>query len=59
MRAAAERLGGLAGGLVVLAPAGDDDEARALGTAVDAPVAGYDGPSDVPAALLRVLDALR
>lgn len=59
VRAAAERLGGLAGGLVVLAPAGDDEEARALGSAVDAPVAGYDGPSDVPAGLLRVLDALR
>lgn len=48
----------LVDGLVVLAPAGDDVEARALAAAVGAPVAAYGGPSTIPDALADVLDAL-
>lgn len=42
--------------LVVLAPAGDDTEARRLADAVGAACATYDGPTSVVAALAAVLD---
>ena len=41
--------------VVILAPAGDDVEARALAMSVGARLATVDGPSDVPAALQTVL----
>lgn len=41
--------------LVILAPAGDDAEARKLAGEVGARIALIDGPSDVPAALQSVL----
>jgi Mg-chelatase subunit ChlD len=42
--------------LCILAPAGDDDSARALAAAVGARVASVSGPSDVPSALAHLLD---
>ena len=42
--------------VVILAPVGDDVEARALASRVGARVTVIDGPSDVPAALRTVLD---
>jgi len=41
--------------VVILAPAGDDAEARALASSVGARLATIDGPSDVPSALQSVL----
>lgn len=41
--------------VVILAPAGDDAEARVLAAAVGARLATVDGPSDVPSALQTVL----
>jgi len=41
--------------VVILAPAGDDAEARVLAAAVGARLATVDGPSDVPSALQSVL----
>jgi hypothetical protein len=41
--------------VVILAPAGDDTEARVLAAAVGARLATVDGPSDVPSALQTVL----
>jgi len=41
--------------VVILAPAGDDVEARALAMSVGARLATVDGPSDVPTALQTVL----
>lgn len=42
--------------LVILAPRGDDDEARQLGTKVGARVTTVSGPSDIPDAFARVFD---
>ncbi len=42
--------------LVILAPRGDDDEARRLATAVGARITTVAGPSEVAEALARVLD---
>ncbi|MFM8847325.1 MAG: VWA domain-containing protein, partial [Actinomycetota bacterium] len=42
--------------LVILAPAGDDAEARQLAARVGARLAVIDGPSDVPSALREILD---
>ncbi len=42
--------------LVVIAPAGDDDEARDLAASVGAAFATVDGPSDVVRALTDALD---
>lgn len=42
--------------LVILAPVGDEDEARQLGSAVGARVATVCGPSDIPDAFARVFD---
>lgn len=41
--------------IVIVAPAGDDDEARALAGVIGARIAVVDGPSDIPAALQQVL----
>ncbi|MFM8383113.1 MAG: VWA domain-containing protein [Actinomycetota bacterium] len=41
--------------LVIVAPAGDDAEARALAGVIGARIAVVDGPSDIPAALQQVL----
>lgn len=41
--------------LVILAPEGDDDEARKLATSVGARLATIAGPSDIPSALAQVL----
>lgn len=42
--------------LVIIAPAGDDDEARSLGARTGARIAAVGGPSDVPRAIAEVLD---
>jgi len=42
--------------LVVIAPSGDDEEARAFGMRVGARVVSIDGPMDVPNALSVALD---
>jgi Mg-chelatase subunit ChlD len=42
--------------LCIMAPAGDDEEARSLAAAVGARVASVAGPSGVPAALAQLLD---
>ncbi|MGA0879042.1 MAG: vWA domain-containing protein [Ilumatobacteraceae bacterium] len=41
--------------IVIVAPAGDDAEARALAGRIGARIATVDGPSDIPAALQAVL----
>ena len=41
--------------IVIVAPAGDDAEARALAGVIGARIAVVDGPSDIPAALQEVL----
>ena len=41
--------------IVIVAPAGDDAEARALAGVIGARIAVVDGPSDIPAALQQVL----
>jgi Mg-chelatase subunit ChlD len=41
--------------IVILAPAGDDVEARLLAGRIGAKIAVVDGPSDIPAALQAVL----
>lgn len=51
LRAAAGRLDEL----VIIAPAGEDEEARSLADDLCVPMTTVSGPSDVPAALLRVL----
>jgi hypothetical protein len=42
--------------LVILVPAGDDEEARRLGSAVGARVASITGPSEIPDALSALVD---
>jgi len=42
--------------LVILAPYGDDDEARQLGAVVGARVTAVNGPSDIPDAFVRAFD---
>jgi Mg-chelatase subunit ChlD len=42
--------------VVILAPLGDDAEARVLASQVGARIACIDGPSDIPSALQTVLD---
>ena len=42
--------------LVIIAPSGDDEEARSLGARTGARIATVGGPSDVPRAIAEVLD---
>jgi hypothetical protein len=42
--------------LVIIAPAGDDEEARRLAAAVGARCASIAGPSEIPEALARALE---
>lgn len=42
--------------LVIIAPLGDDDEARKLGAKVGAKVTAVSGPSDIPDAFARLFD---
>ena len=42
--------------LVILAPLGDDSDARSLATSVGARVTTVNGPSDIPSAFARLFD---